>query len=154
MSNSQLDPQLDRRTLVRTAGVIGLGAAGAAGLAGCGSSDTGTGAAAPAKTSTAAGATTSTGSAAGTPVADVPVGGGKIVGEVVITQPTKDTFKAFSAICTHKGCPVSKVENGHIVCPCHGSMYDISTGAPTQGPATKPLAPKTATVSGTDVVVS
>ena len=155
MSNRQLDPQLDRRTVVRTAGVIGLGAAGAAGLAGCGSSDTGTGTAAPAKTSTTAGATTSTGSAAGTPVADVPVGGGKIVGAVVITQPTKDTFKAFSAICTHKGCPVSKIEKGHIVCPCHGSMFDITTGEPTpDSPAKKALTAKTATVSGTDVVVS
>ncbi len=154
MSNPQLDPQLDRRTVVRTAGVIGLGAAGAVGLAACGSSDSSTGtAAAPAATTPAA--ATSTGGASGTPAADVPVGGGKIVGAVVITQPTKDVFKAFSAICTHKGCPVSKVENGHIVCPCHGSMFDLTTGAPTpDSPAKQPLAPKTATVSGTDVVVS
>ncbi|MDQ2757442.1 MAG: Rieske (2Fe-2S) protein, partial [Actinomycetota bacterium] len=94
------------------------------------------------------------GAGATVPVADVPVGGGKIVGEVVVTQPTKGVFRAFSVVCTHQGCPVSKIADGQIECTCHGSMFDVSTGAPTQGPATAPLAAKTATVKGTDVVVS
>ncbi len=36
----------------------------------------------------------------------VPVGGGMIYtdAKVVVTQPTKDVYKAFSAVCTHVGC--------------------------------------------------
>ncbi|MEO3935472.1 Rieske (2Fe-2S) protein [Dermatophilaceae bacterium Soc4.6] len=138
-------PQVDRRTLVRSACALGVGTAAVVGLGGCGSSGP-----APASGAPAGGAATGT----TVPVADIPVGGGKIVGDVVVTQPTKDSFKAFSVVCTHQGCPVSKIEGGQIECTCHGSMFDIATGAPSQGPARQPLAPRTATVKGTDVVVS
>lgn len=152
------DHRLDRRTLIRSAGAVGVGSVGAGALSGCGSgSGASTGSAdssSVASSDTSSGAATGAASGASVPVADVPVGGGKIVGKVVVTQPTAGTFKAFSAICTHKGCTVSKVEGGKIACPCHGSMYDVSTGAPTAGPAQKPLAAKTATVEGTNVVVS
>lgn len=142
-------PQVDRRTLVRSAGALGLGAAAVAGLAGCGSTSGST-----ASGGGDGGGGSQAGAGTSVPVSEVPVGGGKIVGDAVVTQPTKGSFKAFSVVCTHQGCPVSKIENGQIECTCHGSMFDIATGAPTQGPARQPLAPKTATVSGTDVVVS
>lgn len=69
--------------------------------------------------------------------AKVPVGGGIVLpGEnVVITQPEAGTYRAFSAICTHQGCPVSAVEKQGIKCPCHSSYFDISTGTPVAGPA-------------------
>ncbi|MGH3282552.1 MAG: Rieske (2Fe-2S) protein, partial [Trebonia sp.] len=55
--------------------------------------------------------------------ADVPVGGGKVYtsAKVVVTQPTKGRYKAFSAICTHVGCLCNQVADGTIDCPCHGS---------------------------------
>jgi Rieske Fe-S protein len=89
-------------------------------------------------------------------VADIPVGGGKVFDatKIVVTQPKAGEFKAFSAICTHKGCTVSKVENGTIDCPCHGSKYDMATGAVTAGPAPAPLPPKTATASGGSITVT
>lgn len=72
---------------------------------------------------------------------DVPVGGGVILmdGSFVITQPTAGTFKAFSKICTHQGCPVSQLKGSEIVCTCHGSQFDITDGHVVQGPAKKPL---------------
>ncbi len=79
--------------------------------------------------------------AAGDPVAqltDVPSGGGLVVGDVVITRDG-DTVHAFSATCTHQGCIVSDVTDGEILCPCHGSAFDASTGAVVTGPATRPL---------------
>ncbi|TVZ88923.1 Rieske (2Fe-2S) protein [Streptomyces sp. BK340] len=84
---------------------------------------------------------------------DVPEGGGTIFKEqkVVITQPTKGDFKAFSAICTHMGCTVNQVADGTIDCPCHGSKYDIADGAVAHGPATKPLPPKTIKVEGNSI---
>lgn len=74
---------------------------------------------------------------------EVPVGGGIVVdGPIALTQPKQGEFKAFNGVCTHMGCPVSGVAGGFIVCPCHGSRYDISTGQPTpDSPAKAPLGP-------------
>lgn len=88
--------------------------------------------------------------------ADVPVGGGTILkgAQVVVTQPTKGDFKAFSAICTHQGCLVGSVTDREIVCPCHGSRYSIATGEPLSGPAPSPLPAKKVSVHGGDVSVT
>ncbi len=74
-------------------------------------------------------------------VSDIPVGGGKIypAARVVVTQPTRGQYAAFSAVCTHVGCIVSEVANGTIDCPCHGSEFKITTGAVVTGPASAPL---------------
>ncbi|MGP3685064.1 Rieske (2Fe-2S) protein [Streptomyces sp. IBSNAI002] len=76
--------------------------------------------------------------------AEVPVGGGKILKDekLVITQPTAGSFRCFSAVCTHQGCLVNKVENNSILCPCHMSTFEATGGAPTKGPATSGLAEK------------
>jgi len=44
---------------------------------------------------------------------------------------------AMSAVCTHLGCTVARVEWG-FQCPCHGSKFD-SGGRVLAGPAPKPL---------------
>jgi len=87
-------------------------------------------------------------------VADIPKGGGKIVGDYVITQPTDGTFKAFSKVCTHQGCDVGKVADGVINCPCHNSNFSIETGAPTSGPAKKPLPETQIKVDGDNIVAA
>src|ERR1044072_1760810 len=76
--------------------------------------------------------------AAVTTTADVPVGSGVIVDDIVVTQPTAGVFKGFSSVCPHAGCNVSSVENGNIVCPCHGRRFDLA-GAVVKGPAPTPL---------------
>ncbi len=142
---------VDRRTILRGAGALGAGVVGSSALASCGSSAT---PATPAASSSAA----STSSAGVTvKAADVPVGGGVVLKDqkVVVTQPTAGEYKAFSAVCTHKQCTVGKVADGHIACPCHGSMFDIATGTPTAtSPAKAPLASKTATLSGDTITVA
>lgn len=131
-----------RRALLTSGGA----AAGALALCACGS---GGGA------DSAAGAK---GGTLGTPVptSSIPVGGGKVFGDarVVVTQPSAGDFKGFSAVCTHAGCIVAMVVNGAIVCGCHGSEFDIATGAVRQGPATRPLPARTVTVSGSDLTVA
>ena len=140
-----------RRTVlhgVSAAGVLGLAAPM---LAACGgASSPGSGDAAPAPGSTSASATSdqSPFSLAGQKLAltsEVPVGGGIVIdGPIALTQPKKGQFKAFNGVCTHMGCAVSSVTGGFIVCPCHGSRYDISTGQPTPDSAAKaPLGPIT-----------
>ena len=82
--------------------------------------------------------------------------GGKVFDatKIVVTQPKAGEFKAFSAICTHKGCTVAGVANGTISCPCHGSKYDAATGQVTGGPAPSPLPPKTVTVKDGSITVT
>jgi Rieske Fe-S protein len=77
---------------------------------------------------------------------EIPLGGGKIfkAAKVVVTQPARGQYKAFSAVCTHVGCIMSAVTNRTIDCPCHGSQFKITNGAviPGTGPAPSPLPQK------------
>jgi Rieske Fe-S protein len=87
---------------------------------------------------------------------DVPVGGGVVVAaaDVVITQPSKGQFKAFSATCTHQGCTVADVAGGTINCGCHFSKFSATDGSVKNGPATQPLPEKKVTVTGTTIAVA
>ena len=100
------------------------------------------------------GGDTSGGGATLAAVADIPEGGGIIKGDYVITQPASGTFKAFSKVCTHQGCDVSKVDGGVILCPCHNSTFSIEDGAPTAGPAKKPLPETKVKVDGDNIVAA
>jgi Rieske Fe-S protein len=84
--------------------------------------------------------------------ADVPSGGGVIKGDLVITQPTAGTFKAFSKVCPHAGCDVNKISNGTIYCPCHGSTFSIKDGSVTGGPSPSPLPETKVKVDGDNIV--
>ncbi|GAA1929127.1 Rieske (2Fe-2S) protein [Streptomyces sodiiphilus] len=88
-----------------------------------------------------------------TTVSEVPEGGGIILEEhkVVVTQPEPGDFRAFSAVCTHRGCLVSDVSGGTINCACHGSSFAIEDGSVTGGPATSPLPEEALTVEGDEL---
>jgi Rieske Fe-S protein len=83
----------------------------------------------------------------------VPVGAGRVFADaqVVVTQPTRGEFHAFSAICTHQGCAVTEIKDGTITCPCHGSMFDLADGSVVRGPAQEPLPRVQVSVEGTSV---
>ena len=89
-------------------------------------------------------------------LADVPVGGavsatGADGDPLLVSQPTKGKVMAFSAICTHQGCTVAPGD-GTLNCPCHGSVYDMATGAVISGPAPDPLSEVAVTVQDGEVV--
>ncbi|MGV9307416.1 Rieske (2Fe-2S) protein [Nonomuraea sp. NPDC004354] len=150
-----------RRTVIAGVGAGGLTMV----LAACGG-DGGATSAAPqaqessaapsASASSAAPASTGSGGGALTTAADVPVGGGAIFKEqkVVVTQPAAGQFKCFSAICTHKGCPVTSVGNGTIDCACHGSKFSIEDGSVKNGPATEPLGEVPIKVDGDSIALA
>jgi len=50
----------------------------------------------------------------------------------------KEHLLVLSSYCTHLGCKIQTFENGELVCPCHGSSFDLD-GNPLKGPAVKPL---------------
>jgi nitrite reductase/ring-hydroxylating ferredoxin subunit len=172
VSNSQEQPLPPGGPVLQSRRALLAGAcvAGAAALAGCTTYDANNGgiagpppsSAAPtsqaaAGTSAAAGGTGAASAAPAnllTTTADVPVGGGKIIPgpNVVITQPVANTFKGFSAVCTHQGCIVATIANGTIDCPCHGSKFSIKDGSVVNGPAPSPLPPVAITVQGTSIL--
>ncbi|MFC5149798.1 Rieske (2Fe-2S) protein [Streptomyces aureoversilis] len=82
--------------------------------------------------------------------ADIPEGGGKVFPDrkVVVTQPVKGEFKAFSAVCPHQGCVVKDVSGGTINCPCHGSRFRVADGSVQAGPAQGPLPEEQVSVRG------
>jgi Rieske Fe-S protein len=75
---------------------------------------------------------------------EIPVGGGTIftAARVVVTQPARGQYRAFSAVCTHVGCILNQVTRRTIDCPCHGSKFAITSGAVVAGPAPTPLPKK------------
>ena len=153
-----------RRAVFRGAGALGA----ACFLAACGTDQTGSsGNNEPGYTNNplpagspgtdGSGSTSDGGSPAGAAlarVADVPKGGGIIAGAYVITQPAAGEFRAFSKVCTHQGCDVSKVDGGVIICPCHGSEFSIQNGSPQAGPALQALPEIRVKVDGENVVTA
>ena len=141
MPSSDAHTGITRRHTLTGAAALGVGVPL---LAACGGDDSGT-----------ATVTPSAGETLG-PTSDVPVGGGKIYADqkVVVTQPTEGDFKAFSAVCTHQSCLVSKVADGTIDCTCHGSKFSDTDGSVVNGPASQPLSEVTISVDGDSIVTS
>jgi nitrite reductase/ring-hydroxylating ferredoxin subunit len=129
---------MDHDLVVTRRSVLVAGAAGAGGvvLAACGSG----GPPAPPKSGApraAAGATLAT-------LADISVGEAAAAklpdgSPVIVARPTESTAACFSAICTHMGCTVAPAGK-QLHCPCHGSVYDATTGQVVHGPAPRALA--------------
>ncbi|MEU8489090.1 Rieske (2Fe-2S) protein [Streptomyces sp. NPDC048641] len=140
-----------RRTVVAAVGAAGIAAA----LTACGSSDDSS-STEPAGNGAKDGAAKDGAGKELAKTSDIPVGGGMIFGDagVVVTQPKKGEFKAFTNICTHKQCPVSAIDGGTINCPCHGSKFSIEDGSVKHPPAAQPLAAKEITVSGDSITLA
>jgi Rieske Fe-S protein len=87
---------------------------------------------------------------------DVPEGGGTILQnkQIVVTQPSAGTYKAFGALCTHQGCLVTSVQNNTIQCPCHGATFSALDGSVTGGPAPTALPSVPLTVSGDTITLT
>jgi Rieske Fe-S protein len=87
-------------------------------------------------------------------VADVPVGGGVVLADkqVVLTQPLQGQIKGFTSSCTHYGCTLANVMGGTINCNCHGSKFDMATGAVRNGPAVGALPAVAVRVEGDEIV--
>ena len=62
---------------------------------------------------------------------------------------------AFDDTCTHKGCSLAKgkLDGTTVTCPCHGSQFDVTSGAVLRGPAQQPVRSRLVQVQGEDLLV-
>ena len=62
---------------------------------------------------------------------------------------------AFDDKCTHMGCSLAKgeLDGTTVTCPCHGSQFDVTSGAVLRGPAQQPVRSRLVQVEGQDLLV-
>ena len=162
LSNKPLEQHIQRRTFIQSgAAAGGLGVLGIfTGVVGRKMNHS-TATVMPTTSPTPTGGTPTT-PTAGTKVAkvvDVPVGTALQFNDpasgapAYILQPKAGTFLAYTAICTHQGCIVSFDGSGSFSCPCHGAMFDATTGNVTRGPAQSPLTKLNVQAHGSDIYI-
>jgi nitrite reductase/ring-hydroxylating ferredoxin subunit len=61
---------------------------------------------------------------------------------------------AFDDTCTHAGCSLAKgkLEGTTVTCACHGSQFDVTSGAVLRGPARQPVRSRLVKVEGDDLL--
>ena len=63
-------------------------------------------------------------------------------GRIAVTHVEHRLF-AFGDECTHTGCSLAEgtfdEREVTVECPCHGSVFDVETGEPIEGPAQDPV---------------
>jgi nitrite reductase/ring-hydroxylating ferredoxin subunit len=65
-----------------------------------------------------------------------------VAGRELVLASFEGTWYAVDANCSHAGCPFAEeasLEGPDIVCNCHGSEFDLRTGAVLRGPAERPV---------------
>jgi nitrite reductase/ring-hydroxylating ferredoxin subunit len=62
---------------------------------------------------------------------------------------------AFDDNCTHTGCSLARgrLQGTTVTCGCHGSQFDVTTGAVLRGPAQRPERSRAVQVEGDDLLV-
>ena len=65
------------------------------------------------------------------------------------------SFYGFGDVCTHMACSLSEgeLEETTVTCRCHGSQFDVTTGAVRRPPADEPVPSYPVRVQGDDVQV-
>lgn len=62
---------------------------------------------------------------------------------------------AFDDTCPHRGCSLAKgkLEGTTVTCPCHGSQFDVTSGAVLRGPAARPVRSRPVQIKDGDLLV-
>ena len=62
---------------------------------------------------------------------------------------------AFDDRCTHTGCSLAlgRLAGTTVTCGCHGSQFDVTSGAVLRGPAQRPERSRAVQIAGDDLLV-
>jgi nitrite reductase/ring-hydroxylating ferredoxin subunit len=65
----------------------------------------------------------------------------EVAGQQVAVVRIEGTLYGFGDTCTHRGCSLTpgEIQGTNIECECHGSVFDMTTGAVIEGPAEDPV---------------
>jgi nitrite reductase/ring-hydroxylating ferredoxin subunit len=79
----------------------------------------------------------------------------EVGGRRVTVARVGGTFHAFDDTCTHRQCSLAEgdLEEATVTCSCHGSQFDVATGAVLNPPATEPVKIYPVRVEGDDLQV-
>lgn len=66
------------------------------------------------------------------------------------------SYYAIGNVCTHRGCQLSKgkLQGETVICPCHGSTFDLKTGNFVKGPTKKPEPTYELKVENNDILIN
>lgn len=70
-------------------------------------------------------------------IADGELMAATVEGEEIVVANLGGRYRALGATCTHEGGPLyeGEIEDGAVMCPWHGSMFDLESGAAVAPPA-------------------
>jgi len=68
----------------------------------------------------------------------IPTTGGVFFHEQFIVIQSDENLRIISSKCTHMGCQIDQVSGDRLLCPCHGSSFDLQGNVIT-GPALQAL---------------
>jgi len=75
--------------------------------------------------------------------------------ERIVLANVDGQYYALADACTHADCPLSdgELDGDSLECPCHGSQFDVKTGAVVSPPANEPLTRYAVRIEGDDILV-
>jgi nitrite reductase/ring-hydroxylating ferredoxin subunit len=78
-----------------------------------------------------------------------------VSGTKVTVAGTDGELYAFDDTCTHAGCSLAtgELDGTTVTCPCHGSRFDVTSGAVLRGPASRSVRSRAVRVEGDDLLV-
>jgi nitrite reductase/ring-hydroxylating ferredoxin subunit len=74
-------------------------------------------------------------------------------GQSILLANVNDKYYAIGNVCTHMGCFLTNgyLKDNRVQCFCHDSIFDVTTGAVVQGPATETEPSFKLVVKGDDI---
>lgn len=78
-----------------------------------------------------------------------------VAGTRVNVTSVNGQLYAIDDTCTHMGCSLAAghLDGTTVTCACHGSQFDVTSGAVLRGPALRPERSRVVQVEGNDVLV-
>jgi 3-phenylpropionate/trans-cinnamate dioxygenase ferredoxin subunit len=77
-----------------------------------------------------------------------------VAGTNVTVASADGHLYAFDDTCTHAGCSLAKgrLDGTTVTCFCHGSQFDVTSGAVLRGPAKRPVRSRSVKVEGENLL--
>ena len=77
-----------------------------------------------------------------------------VAGTKVNIANARGHLYAFDDTCTHMGCSLAngELDATTVTCGCHGSQFDVTSGAVLRGPAQRPVRSRAVQVDGGELL--